>query len=241
MSPREMHYDFDLKIDRVASLSKEDFNSAERDWLLNEAQWVFLKQRYGINNIKRTGFEGSQKRIDDLSFLHIKYPLQPTVPLISHSGVYELDLSDLKYDYLFLTRAWVNYEDTTCGTTTSMTIKETENDDLNRALDDPFNDGSSEFIPGNFGRSSSDSDSSSIYLYTPLEITEAYVEYLRIPPKINLGGYTYIDGVTYPTQSSIFPQHTHPEIVDIAVNIAAGIIENPQYVQLKERKVLTHE
>lgn len=31
MTTVELHYDFDFKIDKVATLSKEDFNIAEKD------------------------------------------------------------------------------------------------------------------------------------------------------------------------------------------------------------------
>lgn len=242
MTIQEMHYDFDLKIDRVASFSKEDFNVAEKDWLLNEGQWVYLKSHYGINNSKRAGFEATQKRIDDLSTLHIKYPVQDSITLTEHDGnIYELDLSDLDYDYLFLTRARVEILEDGCDPKV-VSVREVESDDLNSVLIDPFNQASIlNGIPANFGLNSS-GNGSSIYLYPgDLTLGKIYPEYLRRPPRLSYGSYLYIDGVTYPQQNCILPDHTHPEIVDIAVEIASGIIEHPTYVQLKERKVFKHE
>ena len=46
MDVKSMHYDFKLKMDRVDTLSNPDFNIAEIDWLLNEAQLVFVKNRF---------------------------------------------------------------------------------------------------------------------------------------------------------------------------------------------------
>lgn len=87
MTVQEMLYDFDLKIDKVASLANPDFNLAEKEWLLNEGQNVLIKQRYSINNNSRAGFEAIQKRIDDLKNLIVRFPEQPDLDLIDHSGV----------------------------------------------------------------------------------------------------------------------------------------------------------
>jgi len=238
-----MHYDFQFKIDRVASMSKEDFNKAEIDWLLNEAQWVYLKNTYGITRLSPASFERNQKRIDDLSTLHIKHPVQPSVSLINHNGVYELDLSSLKYPYLFLTRATVEIIDPLCSDEIHTTsLNEVENDDLNSVLDDPFNNASPlDGVPANFGKASN-SDSSAIFLYPgKYTLGQVKLEYLRKPTRLNYGDYQYIDGNTYPISNCILPEHTHSEIVDYAVQIASGIIEDPNYLQLKTQKIFNNE
>lgn len=106
----EMHYDFRLKCDRVDSLSQQDFNPAEIDWFLNEAQELVIKNKYSINNVYRAGLEHTQKRIDDLSSILIKYPEQPDIEPVIEDGIAELELSRLKYPYLHLVRlhAYVN-------------------------------------------------------------------------------------------------------------------------------------
>lgn len=237
----EMHYDWDLKIDKVASMSKEDFNKAEKDWLLNEAIKVIVKQRTGMNNIARSGFETSQKRIDDLKALHIKFPLQPGIdPIILASNLYEVDLDDLVYNYWFLTRAYVDVIKPNCVEQAS--LKLIQHDDLNFALKDPFNKSDDTEVLFNFGRSS-DGNSESIYLYPDTEypLGKVYIEYIKQPARVSYGGYVYIDGVTYPQQDCDLSEHLHNEIVDVAVQIASGIIEHPEYVQLKTQKVFTHE
>jgi len=240
MTLLEMHFDFDLKKDRIASMANANYTSAEKDWLFREASWVILKQRYGINNNQRAGFESNQKRIDDLSWLHIKYPNQPGIELIVHdNNVYELDLSELSYPYLFLTRGWVEILKPDCPTTTAK-LKLIQNDDLLHALEDPFNQSSEKEILVNFGRSSTNANSS-IYFYPgTLTLGKAFVEYVKSPIKVNLGTYTYLDGTNPPLQESDFPEHMHPEIVDVAVEIAAGIVEDPA-TGLKSQKVFKHE
>lgn len=241
MTIQEMHYDYDVKIDKVASSGKANFTLAEKDWLLNRAVEMFIKQRYGINNPHKTGFEGTQKRVDDLKSLVIKYPLQPSLtPTFLDGNIYEVRLDQLEYPYWFLIRgtAEIVYDDCT----QSASLKFIQHDDLNHALRDPFNKSSREEILFNFGRSSTDPTKDSIYLYPGDQVIgNIQLEYIKQPAKLNFGGYVYIDGLAYPQQDCDLPEHTHSEIVDLAVQLAAGIIEDPNYVQLKTQQVFIHE
>ena len=58
MTVEEMHYDFKLKFNKLDSQDYQNFQVPEIDWILNEAQWVFLKQRYGLTNPKQTKYQG---------------------------------------------------------------------------------------------------------------------------------------------------------------------------------------
>lgn len=242
MTIQECHYQFKLGMDRLDTQSSEDFTKAEIDWLLNQARLEFLKSRFSADhNVKRRGFENTQIRIDDLSTLVIKYPIQPPIlATFLDAGVYEADLNQLAYPYLHLLSAYTIlnlgndcYKD--------VPLKFMQHDDYREALRDPFNSPSTEFIPYNFGRSSTGNNVPSLFLYggslPASTITNVYVEYLKYPVQVSLGGYTYIDGVVYPPTDLDFPEHTHPEIVDIACQIAALNIENPEYIQLKNQKV----
>jgi hypothetical protein len=246
MDVNSLHYEFKLKMDRVDSLSQQDFNVAEIDWLLNEAQLVFVKRRYsGLSNPKQRGFENTQKRIDDLSTLVIKYPEQPplTATLLD-TGVYEVVLADTVAPYLFLVDAYTDLNVDADCIIRGVPLKFIQHDDIRRTLKDPFNEPSLEFIPYNIGRSSSGSGSS-IYVYggkLPASyINSVYIEYVKYPSRISFGGYQYINGVTYSTATSELPEQTHSELVDIACELAALNIENPEYIQLKQLKVATHE
>jgi hypothetical protein len=241
MTISEMHYDWKLKIDKVDSFSKADFSPAEIDWLLNEAIMVIVKQRYGITNSKRSGFESSQKRIDDLKSLQIKFPLQPGItPTPLASNLFEVSLDDLIYEYWFLTRATVDVVKPNCVEKAS--LKLIQHDDLNFALNDPFNKSDDTEVLYNFGRGSSGT-SDSIYLYpdSTYPLGQVFIEYIKKPAKVSLGGYTYLDGTLTTQQDCDLSEHLHNEIVDVAVQIASGIIESPEYVQLKTQKVFTHE
>lgn len=242
MDVKSLHYSFKLAMDRLDKASSEDFNAAEIDWLLNQAQLTFIKQRFNADsNSKRRGFEASQKRIDDLSSLLIKYPLQSDITPINHDGVYEIPLVTpyLSYDYLHLAsaRAVVGLN----GCNYELFLKFAQSDDLGTILQDPFNKASLESLPYNIGKSTV-GNSSSMYIYPGSStVISVKPEYIRYPNRVSLGTYSYIDGVTYPQQTLETPEHTHEEIVDLACQIAALNIENPEYIQLKNTKTLIQE
>ena len=248
MSIQELHYDFKFKVDKVDSLQNENFLPAEIDWILNEAVAIYIKQRFGTNNSKKIGFEGDQKRIQDLKSLHIKCPtnIQPAVvPILVSTGVYELRLSQLTFDFLFLTRGSALASKTNCGQRV-ISLKEVQNDDYNDVSIDPFWKPSFEWreCPVNFGRTDTLlSDKGSIYLYTngDFNIDEVYIEYLKYPNKVSIGGYNYIDGNPSVLTECDLPEETHREIVDIAVTECSRIITNPNFLQITQSKQLVNE
>jgi len=81
MSIEELHYDFKLKMDRLNTSTTPDFLPHEIDWLLNEAQLIYVKQRFSGRPHPK-GFEADTRRIHDLSTLHRvdPAPLTPQPP-----------------------------------------------------------------------------------------------------------------------------------------------------------------
>jgi hypothetical protein len=269
MNISEMHYDFDIKFDKVDSLQQRNFNQAQKDWLLNEAQWVTLKTNYNLNDLNnrgRIGFEMTEQRIQDLKNLHIKSPApQPAVLATSISSeLYEIDLSGLLYEYLFVTRIQAQITKGECTKIVSVGI--TQTDDLNNALSDPFN--RPEFntgdILGVYGRSTQNTTTQnnpygagSLYVYTDgtFTVDSIFIEYIKYPNRLWIGTYditsnllpkdgsnTYIyqSGVDTPVSSDL-SSHLHNEIVDVAVFLASQIIEDPNYVKLSQQKLIINK
>lgn len=249
MSIKELTYDLKFKLDKVDSLQHENFLPAETDWMLNEAIDLIVKQRFGINNINRTGFEGNEKRIQDLKTLHVKCPsiIQPAIPtIVVQQGRYEIRLSSLTFDFLFLTRASALASKTHCSNRV-IGLKEVQNDDYNDISVDPFWKPSFEWreAPVNFGRSDTlNDDKGSMYIYTNQDFTidEVYIEYIKIPNKVCSGGYKDINtGLITSVVECDLPTELHREIVDIAVSECARIISDPNFLQLKQQKLLVQE
>lgn len=243
MTIAEMHYDFKIKIDKVSSFQNRHFNAAEIDWFLNEAQEVFIKERINGNNLYKTGFEETQKRIDDLSSIHVKYPAQAFIIMNNHGQndgvyIYECPLSSTSFPYMYFTKGNVKLTLPTC--VGRAILKVIQNDDLEQALINPF-ELTDERVLANFGKSSA-TTGASIYIYSKYPVVESkvYIEYIKRPNLMNLGNYVYIDDTTKPVTNCELPEHTHREIVDIAVMIVSGIIESNSY-NIKKDKLLMQE
>jgi hypothetical protein len=66
MTIAEFHTEVKVRLDKIDSLQLPNLLTSEIDLFLNQAQDRIVKQRYGISNPKRQGYEETQKRTDDL-------------------------------------------------------------------------------------------------------------------------------------------------------------------------------
>lgn len=187
------HQKFKFKVNKLDSNHKRDLPPAHIDTLINYAVRQFLEIFYAGNNAKRynLGFEVTQQRIDMLSDLVVKYPLQPSlVPVEIDTGIYEIKLRDLKFEYCHLLRAFI---DSDCGT---INVAVKQHDDMNMLLNDEFQKPSLKWkrVLTNIAKSS-DGEGSSLYLYTGglFSIDEVKLEYLKAPNKMFFGGYDTIE------------------------------------------------
>ena len=247
MTVQDMHYDFKLKFNKVDSQDQANFKAPEIDWWLNEAMEVFMKQRYGINNIKGEGFETTQKRIDDLRNLVIKDQSLPATALTIDNS-FEAPLPG---DYIFAIRLQAETSKEPCGRRICVCTP-TQHDDLSSVLKDPYYEPSFEWgeVPIVYGtKSDTVADSNKVFGYTDgsFVINSFILDYLRQPKRIafvsGLPGqsYNYPDGSTVDQdQGCELPDHTHREIVDLAVQMASGSVNSPGF-QFKAAKVAQNE
>lgn len=264
MTIQEMHYDFKIKIDKIDTNQKYNFNPAQIDWLLREAQWVWLKNTYGFSKSMKSGFEVTEGRIQDLKALHIKSPEdQPSIPaFIVDTDIYLSRLENLEHDHLFTTRVKAKIRQNNCEKTVGVSIVQT--DDLNDAIVDPFNRPNFRFgrVLAVYGRTSNGGSSAihrngngTLYLYSKdFEILEVYIDYIKYPNRMWVGTYNLTDNLLPKNASNAyiyqvgdtpidceFNSHTHNEIVDIAVYLASTSIEDPNLVKLKQNKLLINK
>ena len=245
MTNQEMHYSFRLKADKIHGLTNDDFVPAQIDWLLNLAQLIEVKKRYLPFNNARKGFEGIQKRIDDLSTLHVKSPhKQPAIiptllaGRLLDSNIYECKFSDFEFTYMFLTglRAKISDGDDCIK---SIGLTQIQEDDLNEGLINvntrpDFNWGTVLFT---IDASSADTDApGSIYIYSgDFEVDEVYPSYLRYPRKMFFSGYASLDGLYTAITAAVsceLPTIIHDNIVDTACELAAAPLQDPEFLQL---------
>lgn len=247
MTIQEAHYDFKIKIDKVDSLKKRNFLTHEIDWILNEGELLFMKQRYGINNVKQEAFELTSKRKTDLRTLQVKSPeRQPgLVPVTSHVGVYEIKLSDLLYKPAVFTNMTIKVQKNGCEKIIR-DVKPVEHDDLNPYLTNDFYSPSLNWSRGIYVHGQGAEAEGSLYFYTneKYEIIEVYPEYLKMPKRVWYGNYDSLDGIYKIGNQAVtfeLPEFVHNEIVDLAVAECSRIIESPDFFQLKSQKLQTNE
>ena len=67
MTTREMHIQLDLELQKLDSFNTKNLLPQEKDWFLNNEVLKFIKSRIDPkSNIKGTGFQSTNKRLDDL-------------------------------------------------------------------------------------------------------------------------------------------------------------------------------
>lgn len=230
MDVRGMHYDIKQKINKVDSQQYRNLRVPEIDWKLNEGVDIFIKSvaEPRINN--HLGFEVNQRTIDDIRTL-----VKNDVSLTESQTLY----FDLPNDYMFFVSGHVILEREGCEKDRVARLIIRQHDD--RHEESPFDKSSYEWkeVNGRFV-------GNQIRLFTDdtFTIKELRIDYIRKHAYIHNaqdflpgGTYNLPDGTTLTgSQDCELPEHTHREIVDIAVLIITGELQIPDY-QIKQAKI----
>lgn len=229
MTVAEMHQEFKIGLDKVDSLSHPNFLPEEIDILLNQAQEKFIKQRAYGNNPRRLGLEETQKRLDDLKNIISNFE---SVVFYSDSnnkpnGVF-VTLPD---DYIFAIEeeAAINYTD--CNGSTSnkrIDVVPTTHDRYNKVKRDPFHKPLDiEVHRLGYGLNPfGGTETFELITGENNTITNYYLRYLKTPVSIQYGSQY---PVPVPDVNCELSNHTHREIVAMAVVEALVDIESPSY------------
>jgi hypothetical protein len=230
MTINQLILSFKQKLDKIDSSAYPDILNEECRFWLDEGADRFVKQRYERNNLKRKGFEETQKRTDDLratirtediaSIASTIYPDAFEVVLPTTGGA-----GSNRYRYLLKVLADVQAPD--CNEVIQnnwVAPYQAQHDDVNVMQDDPFNKSGEDrplfIIEGN-----------NLVFFTDgtFSIPQAKVTYIRLFDKMqpNLPtSATYANGTTEYTELA---EDTHEEVVDIAVKMALENIESQRY------------
>lgn len=230
MTITQAHRSFRFGMDKMDSLNYPNFQPEEIDLLLNQAQERFIKQRYGDNNIKRTGFEQTEKRTEDIKEVIFTVQMIPTVPAFVDNSVYNavnFDISEINH--------WFTVWDKVIMTCTAC------NGTVNRPVATYGLGPSNQVINGveaevraishlEYEKSRKDEfkkpDHTKVFklmfggiieIVPPTDCTVLYyiMRYIRKPVQVSLAG-----NITFELS-----EHTHQEIVDLAIQIALEGIE----------------
>ena len=215
-----MHYDFKMKSNKLDSQQYKNLLIPEIDWLLNEAQELFVKMILNPSVQRDLGFELNQRSIDDIR------------PLVVHADCTTVvdNVGVLPTDYYRYVRSSVKATKGTCENV-SVTVYIRQHDDTFelssfdksnfewRVVNGIFFDGGIKFYDdGTFTINSFCLD----YIKT--------LRYIHNAANFRGGSYNSLDGTLLTgTVDCELPNHTHREIVDIAVALASNDLQNPDY------------
>lgn len=218
-----MHTAFKLELDKTSSLNTTHFEPSEIDFWLNSAIQNFVKTRYSGFNTKRESFEQTQKRIDDLRTLVVEEIIDggDLTTGTDKPNSYIADLTSLTNTYWFTLGEEVTTNFTPFGGSSAQDfrfgIKECTIDTYREDIDNPFSEHILHY---------DDTKPLRLFIGDTVElitdgnyiITKYHIRYLKAPQEVDISG----------TDSDL-PEHTHDEIVKMAVNMALENIEQQRY------------
>lgn len=222
MTISEMHTAFRLEMDKVNSLQYPDFTAVEIDYLLNRAIRQFVKTRYSGVNPKGESFEQTQKRIDDLRTLVREITVACTnVGSIKPNGYV---ITNGFNNASFATQPyWLSLGEEVqlvlpgSGGTITTGVTEITADDYRAELDNPY---SPYILHYNQAKPLRLFYNNTIEFITDgtYSVSNAIIRYIKSPQIVSYSLAT----------SSDLPEHTHDELVSLAVRIALENVEQPR-------------
>lgn len=231
-----MHYDFKRKLNKIDSQQNRNLQIPEIDWVLNEAQSLYVDMIAQPRLRKHLGFELSQKNIDDIRTVVVPNYCGGNLQQLS-STLFQYTLpSDYRY---FLKGDALMYKEGCEREGVSARILVRRHDD--EFEESPFDKSSYQwrtanaiFVGDNY-----------IHLFSDgtFTYTQVCINYIKHPKRIHnaadfgTGSYKLPDGIVLTGAVNCeLPIHTHSEIVDLAVLISTGDLQIPDY-QIKAEKI----
>lgn len=213
MTAREMQIAFEIEVGFKDPINK--ISTIELFHWLNRAIEKFVKTRYSGINFKRESFEQTQKRIDDLRTIIKEVSISTTTGTNKPNSY----IATIPSDYLFTIgeEADIAYTKNSQLVTSREGLTEITTNRYREEIDNNF----SEFrLDSNWAR--------------PLRLFYGnYVELISdgqySVPKYYLRYISKPTAIALPSTNCNLPEHTHMEIVKIAVSMYLENIKDPRY------------
>lgn len=214
MTVSEMHNAFKFGLDKFDSLNYPNFLPAEIDLLLNQAQDNFVKQRYGVTNLKKQSFEETQKRTEDVKNVVVRATIVPAANASDNINSYSRFVT-LPADHWIIIHELTGLSCTDCHddvVTDRVYTEAIQHNDYSKIIDNPFAKPNREKVLRLM-------ENGRVELIPPTDctITNYYLTYIKKPRRINIS--------SNPTVDCELSEHTHQEVVNEAIKIALEGIE----------------
>lgn len=237
MNVREMQYDIRQKVNRLGTNQNQNLRIPELDWKINEAIGIFVKAVAQPRVPNHLGFETSQRSIDDVRTLVVDD--KPLLPVKIDNLNYYVELPK---DYQFFVSGEVTISKDTCGSKTARVILQQHDD---RHEEDIFSESSYEW-----GEVNIRFYDKGIKVFTDgtFEVSNFRLDYIKKHPYVHNAqdflptkSYENLKGETLTgRQDCELPEHTHNEVVDLAVLSIATDLQLPDY-QIKQARLALNQ
>lgn len=228
MTIKEMHYDFKKKFNKVDSQKNRNVLVPEIDWFLNEAEEIFIKLIAEPRGKSNLGFETSQRTTEDIKSIVVSKTIVPNP---------ETKVVTLPVDYKYYIAGNCTITKEKC-TNKKAKFFIVQHDDENE--DSIFNESSFEWREVNAVFNSGGLQVFTDGTFTVNNVSITYIRktlYMHNAEDFRVGGYIMPSGVALTGSVNCeLPDHTHREIVDIAVMLASSEIQTSDY-QVKLNKL----
>lgn len=239
MTYSEFKQEFLIAYDAVASNKLPGFIDYEISVILTKAQENILKRVYSHkSNLKREGFEGSEKRRKELGSLVVTSILEPA-RTITDNVIGDPSISEvfsLPDDCFFVVEESVKIKHEDCSTDTYSTIKPITHDFYQANLENPFKKPYSKVL----WRLDYNGKHEIIH-DGKTEIKEYKIRYIKQPNPIIVSDISpdTINGYSAP-QTSPLHEMKHREIIDEAVRLAVSYVK-PELIQIPTANINLNE
>lgn len=232
MTIKDMHYDFKKKFNKIDSQENRNFSIPEIDWTLNEALEIFCKMIINPRLKSYLGFETSQRSVDDIRTLVVRPESDPNASINIINNIVSLP-----NNYWIFRKADVIVEKPGCSPAKARFYFQQHDDEFE---ENSFSKSSFEWrhVNGVFFESGIKLYDDGTFVNKIFNLV--YIKkpnYIHNAEDFRNGQYKLPSGeiLTGKVECQL-PDHTHREIVDIAVLIASGEINTSDY-QLKLQKL----
>lgn len=210
-----------LKVkERLNKIDSNDFDNIENHYILeafNKAQLEWVRKTLHGNNIYKEGDEQSKRRIEDLNVLlkTVDYPF-------SKHDIY-VESNILPTDYLYFKSCYINAKKDCCKK--NMIVYLAENENIGILLRDYNKKPSFEW-----GETFCTLLANRVRVYTngEFDVSNLFITYYQKPVIVEKAGVfnVYSNAVSGVDVQPIFRDDVTEVIIDVAVSILAGDIEN---------------
>lgn len=230
MDIKAMHYDYKKKLNKVDSQQHRNLRIPEIDWVLNEAQEIFIKLIAEPRLKNHLGFEVNQRTIDDIRTIVVSEKQSDPITINDNEA-------SLPQDYLHFISGSVLTSKEGCDDRKAKLFIRQQDDEFEQS---PFDKSSFDWktVNGIFAENKIEFFDDDTFTNKTL-----YIGYIKKPSYIHnaedftANGYNLPDGTNLSgIVNCELPDHTHREIVDIAVLITTGELENQLGYQFKQEK-----